>query len=44
MHGIGLDEDVRRWFAGKVPRSRVPPRFIERALSQPSHPSPRKPA
>ncbi len=33
MHGIGLDEDVRRWFHGKVPRSRVSPHFIERALS-----------
>ena len=37
MHGIGLDEDVRFWFqeAGlRVPRSRVPGSFIERALSQ----------
>ncbi|SMF31444.1 B12-binding domain-containing radical SAM protein [Pseudogulbenkiania subflava] len=33
MHGIALDEDVRRWFYGRVPRPRVPRNFIERALS-----------
>ena len=32
MHGIGLEQDVRRWFPMKVPRSRVPPDFIELAL------------
>jgi hypothetical protein len=32
MHGIGLEEDVRSWFAGRVPRSRVPRNFIARAL------------
>jgi hypothetical protein len=32
MHGIGLDEDVRRWFSGKTPRTRVSPTMIERAL------------
>jgi radical SAM superfamily enzyme YgiQ (UPF0313 family) len=32
MHGIGLDADVRSWFAGTVPRTTVPRRFIERAL------------
>ena len=32
MHGIGLDEDVRAWFAGRVPRTRVPRHFIARAL------------
>ena len=33
MHGIGLDADVREWFAGmRVPRTRVPRHFIERAL------------
>ncbi len=35
MHGIGLDEDVRAWFKGKVPRPTVPRRCIERALAQP---------
>lgn len=34
MHGIGLDQDVRSWFAGKVPRPRVPRNFIERALME----------
>jgi hypothetical protein len=51
MHGIGLDLDVREWFAtgtnqdrkrssargtpsGKIPRTSVPPNFIERALSR----------
>ena len=32
MHGLGLDQDVRNWFAGRVPRSRVARHFIERAL------------
>jgi len=32
MHGIGLDADVRRWFAGKVPRAKVPRDHIARAL------------
>jgi radical SAM superfamily enzyme YgiQ (UPF0313 family) len=32
MHGIGLDDDVRQWFSGRVPRTRVPRQFIERAL------------
>ena len=32
MHGIGLDEDVRRWFSGKTPRTRVSHTMIERAL------------
>jgi hypothetical protein len=35
MHGIGLDEDVRAWFKGKVPRPTVSRRCIERALAQP---------
>lgn len=33
MHGIGLDEDVRSWFSGPVPRSRVSRHRIARALS-----------
>ncbi|MCF8198266.1 MAG: radical SAM protein [Sulfuritalea sp.] len=32
MHGLGLDEDVRRWFSGRVPRSTVARNFIARAL------------
>ena len=33
MHGLALDEDVREWFGGKVPKTRVPKTFIARALS-----------
>ena len=32
MHGLGLDQDVRSWFSGRVPRTQVPRHFIERAL------------
>jgi hypothetical protein len=32
MHGIGLERDVRAWFAVRVPRTRVPRDFIARAL------------
>ena len=32
MHGIGLDQDVREWFASDVPRTRVASSFIARAL------------
>ena len=32
MHGIGLDADVRSWFAGKVPRAKVRRDFIARTL------------
>ena len=32
MHGLGLDEDVRSWFPGRVPRSQVPRHFVARAL------------
>ena len=33
MHGLGLDADVRGWFAGRVPKTRVPRDFIARALA-----------
>lgn len=33
MHGIGLDSDVRSWFAEKVPRPTVARHKISRALS-----------
>lgn len=32
MHGIGLEEDVRTWFSGRVPRTTVPRNFVARAL------------
>ncbi|MDP1901451.1 MAG: radical SAM protein [Rubrivivax sp.] len=34
MHGIGLEEDVRSWFSGRVPRTTVPRRRIEQALAK----------
>ncbi|MGQ5523335.1 B12-binding domain-containing radical SAM protein [Chitinimonas sp. PSY-7] len=33
MHGIAVDEDVRRWFSGRAPRTQVPHNFIARALA-----------
>jgi hypothetical protein len=33
MHGIGLDEDVRSWFGGNVPRTTVHRHRIARALA-----------
>jgi hypothetical protein len=33
MHGLGLEEDVRSWFNGKVPRPTVPRGRIARALA-----------
>jgi radical SAM superfamily enzyme YgiQ (UPF0313 family) len=32
MHGLGLEEDVRTWFTGKVPRTTVAKHRIARAL------------
>lgn len=32
MQGLGLDEDVRIWFDGKVPKPKVDPRYLELAL------------
>jgi len=32
MHGIGLEQDVRRWFDIRVPKPRVARDFIDRAL------------
>ncbi|MDH4390465.1 MAG: radical SAM protein, partial [Aquabacterium sp.] len=34
MHGIGLDDDVRRWFDIRVPRPKVAKDRIARALQQ----------
>ena len=36
MHGIGLEDDVRQWFKGTVPRTRVARHRIERALATPA--------
>jgi hypothetical protein len=32
MHNIGIDEPLQKWFEEKVPRTKVPPDFIEKAL------------
>ena len=32
MHGVGLDQEVRSWFEGKVPRTTLNPDYIARAL------------
>jgi hypothetical protein len=32
MHGIGLEQDVRSWFTGRVPRPTVRRHRISRAL------------
>jgi radical SAM superfamily enzyme YgiQ (UPF0313 family) len=32
MHGMGLEADVRSWFTGRVPRTKVARRYITRAL------------
>ncbi len=32
MHGLGLERDVREWFDFPVPKTKVPKRFIGRAL------------
>lgn len=32
MHGVGLEADIRSWFPGRVPKSKVPRNFILRAL------------
>jgi hypothetical protein len=32
MHGIGLEEDVRSWFPGPVPKAKIPATFIASAL------------
>jgi radical SAM superfamily enzyme YgiQ (UPF0313 family) len=33
MHGIGLEADVRSWFSGRVPRTKVRRDFIAQALT-----------
>jgi hypothetical protein len=37
MHGLGLDDDVRRWFDMPVPKARVPRQRIARALADRTH-------
>ncbi|MES2956905.1 MAG: radical SAM protein [Pseudomonadota bacterium] len=35
MHGVGLEENVRRWFDMPVPKTRVARHYVERALAAP---------
>ncbi len=35
MHNIGLDEPLQKWFEHKVPKTKVPPLFIQQALNEP---------
>ena len=34
MHNIGIDEPLQKWFDEKVPKTKVPPIFIENALKE----------
>ena len=36
MHGIALEQDVRRWFSVRVPKPKVARHFIAQALAQPA--------
>jgi hypothetical protein len=36
MHGQGLDFDVRDWFDGQVPKTRVPAMLVARAIQAPT--------
>jgi radical SAM superfamily enzyme YgiQ (UPF0313 family) len=42
MHGIGIEADIRSWFPVKVPKTTVGRSVIERALSAPRAPTPRR--
>jgi hypothetical protein len=34
MHNIGIDEPLQKWFDEKVPKTKIPPTFIENALNE----------
>jgi hypothetical protein len=36
MHNIGLDDPLQKWFDDKIPKTKIAPNFIEKALSEPS--------
>jgi radical SAM superfamily enzyme YgiQ (UPF0313 family) len=44
LHGVGLERDVRSWFDGKVPRARVAPDLVARALGEREQADPARPA
>ena len=36
MHGVGLEDDVRKWFAAGTPKTRVARNFVAKALKESS--------
>lgn len=41
MHGICLDDPLQKWFEFKVPKTRVTPDFIEKALAEDQYMAPK---
>ena len=41
MHDVGFDLPLQEWFTVKLPITSIPPRYIERAISQPPDKNPR---
>ena len=35
MHGIGLDDPLQKWFEEKVPKTTIPPSYMENVLNEP---------
>ncbi len=36
MHNIGINEPLQKWFEDKVPKTKIAPDFIEKALNEPT--------
>ncbi len=41
MHDVGFDLPLQQWFAIPIPATSIPPRYIEKAIRQPSDKDPR---
>lgn len=41
MHAIGLDEPLHKWFDFKVPKTKVPPDYIQKVLEQDAYTQPK---
>ena len=41
MHDVGFDLPLQDWFTVRIPITSIPPRYIEKAISQPPDKSPR---
>lgn len=41
MYGIGLDDPLQKWFDFKVPKTKVPPDYIQKVLEQDIYTSPK---